>query len=299
MKRTLLWASTFLSFYNCIAQNNTEIYLFDMKVDKGQVTLSNGINITNHQGYDNQPSFHPSKPWIYYTSSEDSASIDSSDIKIYNYQAKHTTRFTNTTDREFSPIVTPDGRFVSCVLQRRNGDQDLVEYTIDGSKPKVLINHLKIGYYVWASDNSLFLFVLDDSTHYSLHYYQLANDLDTVVAENIGRGVNKIPGQNAMTFVQKISDTLSVLKRFDLSSGAVSNIIYTVRGKDQLTWLQDNTVLMSDGKQIFYYKVNPYIEFKDKKWKPVTMVGQVHKFKSITRLATNADNTKLAVVVSE
>jgi hypothetical protein len=299
MKRTLLWASTFLSFSCCIAQNNTEIYLFDMKVDKGQVTLSNGINITNHQGYDNQPSFHPSKPWIYFTSSEDSASIDSSDIKIYNYQAKQTTRFTNTNDREFSPIVTPDGRFVSCVLQRRNGDQDLVEYPIDGSKPKVLINHLKIGYYAWASENSLFLFVLDDSTHYSLHYYQLANDVDTVVAEYIGRGVNKMPGQNAMSFVQKISDTLSVLKRFDLSSGAVSNIIYTVRGKDQLTWLQNNTVLMCDGKQIFYYKVDPYIEFKDKKWKPVTMMDQVRKFKSITRLATNAENTKLAVVVSE
>jgi hypothetical protein len=299
MKRTGSFLMVFLSFMYSSAQNGTEIYLFDMKINKGQVVLSNGINITNHKGYDNQPSFHPSQPLIYYASSNDTGPIDSSDIKIYNYQTKQTTRFAVTADREFSPTVTPDGQFISCILQRRNGDQDLVKYPIEGGKPKVLINHLKIGYHAWASENSLFLFVLDDSVDFSLHYYQLANDMDTVIAENVGRGLNKIPGQNAMSFVQKISDTLSVLKKYDLSTAAVSNIIYTVKGKDQLTWLQNNTILMSDGKQIFYHKVDPFIEFKDKKWKPVTMTGQIPKLKSITRLDTNADNTKLAVVVGE
>jgi hypothetical protein len=299
MKRTLLLTLAFLSLFSCFAQNGSEIYLFDMKVDKGQIILTNGINITRHKGYDNQPSFHPTEPWIYYTSSNDSTRIDSSDIKIYNYQARQTARFTSTPDREYSPTVTPDRKFVSCILQRRNGDQDLVKYPLEGGKPRVLINHLKIGYHAWASDTSLFLFVLDDSIHFSLHYYQLPKDMDTVIAENIGRGLSKIPGQNAMSFVQKISDTLSLIKKYDLTTAAVSNIIYTVKGKDQLTWLQNNTVLMSDGKQIFYYKVDPYTEFKDKKWKPVTMLSQLPKFKSITRLATNPDNTKLAVVVGE
>jgi hypothetical protein len=299
MKRTLLWALTFLFFFKCLAQNSTEIYLFDMKVDKGQVTLSNGLNITNHKGYDNQPSFHPTEPWIYYTSSNDSTRIDSSDIKIYNYKVKQTTRLTSTPDREYSPTVTPDCKFVSCILQRRTGDQELVKYPIEGGKPRVLINHLKIGYHAWASDTSLFLFVLDDSIHFSLHYYQLPKDMDTVIAENIGRGLSKIPGQNAMSFAQKISDTLSVLKKYDLTTAVVSNIIYTVKGKDQFTWLQNNTVLMSDGKQIFYYRLDPFTEFKDRKWKPVTLLSQVHKLNSITRLATNPDNTKLAVVVAE
>ena len=299
MKRTGSFLLVFLSFLYSSAQNGTEIYLFDMKIDNGQVVLSNGINITNHKGYDNQPFFHPSQPLIYYASSKDTGSIDSSDIKIYDYQTKQTTRFTTTPDREFSPTVTPDGKFISCILQRKNGDQDLVKYPIEVGKPKVLINHLKIGYHAWASENSLFLFVLDDSVDFSLHYYQLANDMDTVIAENVGRGLNKIPGQNAMSFVQKISDTLSVLKKYDLSTAAVSNIIYTVKGKDQLTWLQNNTILMSDGKQIFYHKVDPFIEFKDKKWKPVTMAGTIPKLKSISRLAANSNNTKLAVVVSE
>ena len=299
MRKILLSISSSILFSFSFAQSSTDIYLFDMKADKGQVILSNGTNITNHKGYDNQPFFHPSKPLIYYASSDDSTRIDSSDIKIYNFQTKQTTRFTNTPDREYSPTVTPDEKFISCILQRRNGAQDLVKYPVEGGKPKLLINHLKVGYHTWASDTSLFLFVLDDSIHFSLHYYHLSNDIDTVVAENIGRGLNKIPAQNAMSFVQKITDTLSVLKKFNLGSGAVSNIIYTVKGKDQLTWLKNNVVLMSDGKQIFFYKEDPYSEFKDKKWKPVTISGSSLKLKSITRLATNAENTKLAVVVSE
>jgi len=291
----LLILSCLISF----AQTGSEIYLFDIKIDKGKIILSNGVNITRHKGYDNQPFFHPSQPLIYYTSSNDSIKIDSSDIKIYNYQTKQTNIFTTTPDREYSPTVTPDEKFISCILQRRNGAQDLVKYPIEGGKPRVLINHLKIGYHAWTSDNNLFLFVLDDSVHFSLHYYHLDKDADTVIAENIGRGLNKIPGQNAMSFVQKISDTLSVIKKFDLNTGAVRNIIYTVKGKDLLTWLKDNTILMSDGKDIFFFKEDPYVEFKDKKWKQATITGDRSKFKGITRLAINAYNTKLAVVVSE
>ena len=298
MKQILFLLFIFFSFIS-FAQTGTEIYLFDMKIANGKIILSNALNITKHKGHDNQPFFHPSKPLIYYTSSNDSTKIDSSDIKIYNYQTKQTTSFAITPDREYSPAVTPDEKFISCILQRRNGAQDLVKYPIEGGKPHILINHLKVGYHAWASNNNLFLFVLDDSIHFSLHYYYLDKDADTVIAENIGRGLNKIPGQNAMSFVQKISDTLSVIKKFDLNTGAVKNIIYTVKGKDLLTWLQDNTILMSDGKNLFFYKEDPYIEFKDKKWKPVTISGDLSKLKNITRLAANADNTKLAIVVAE
>lgn len=270
-----------------------------MKVDKGQITLSNGVNISKHKGYDNQPFFHPSKPFIYYTSSNDTARIDSSDIKIYNYQTGQTTRFTNTPDREFSPTVTPDAKFISCILQRKNGAQDLVKYSIEGGQLKTLVNHLKVGYHAWADENKVLMFILDDSVHFSLHFYNLRKDADTVIAENIGRSVNKIPGQNAMSFIQKISDTLSVIKKFDLNNDAVTNIIYSLKGKDLLTWLNNNTILMSDGKKIFYYQVNAYEEFKDHKWKPLIIKGNTAILKGITRLATNADNTKLAVVVNE
>ncbi|MES2880807.1 MAG: hypothetical protein V4676_01570, partial [Bacteroidota bacterium] len=148
------------------SQAASEIFLFDLKINKGQVVLSNGVNITNHKGYDNQPFFHPSDSVIYYSSFNNSGG---SDIATYNLRTKKTALWNITHDKEYSPTVTPDGKFISCILQKDNGEQNLVKYPINGGPVQVLINHLKIGYHAWASDNNVLLFVLDDSTHFSLH----------------------------------------------------------------------------------------------------------------------------------
>ena len=290
MKKLLLFVLVF-SFLNSPGQTGSEIYLFDLKVTNGQVVVSNGMNITNHKGYDNQPFFHPSQPVIYYSSFNDSGR---SDIKYYNYERKETKNLTLTAEREYSPTVTPDGQFISCIIQRDNGAQDLCKYPINGGKPQILINHLKIGYHAWAGENKLLLFVLDDSIRNSLHYYYLGKNADTVIAENIGRSLHKIPGQNAMSFVQKVSEKLSKIKKFDMSTGIISDIISTLPGQDHFTWLQDDMLLMSDGNKLFVCH-----DKLDSIWQPVIIKGDTVMLKGITRLATNTDNTKLAVVVSE
>lgn len=294
--KQLVTLSLILSVKFTSGQPATDIFLFDMKVTNGQVTLSNGENITNHKGYDNQPFFHPDQPVIYYSSFDDSSR---SDIKFYNYSTKQTTNLTTTREREYSPTVTPDGNFISCIIQRDNGAQDLAKYPINGGKPLVLINHLKVGYHAWAGENKLFLFVLDDSVNNSLHYYYLDRDADTVVAENIGRSLHKIPGQEAMSFVQKITDNQYVVKKYDLNTGIIKSIITALPGQDQLCWLHNNIVLMSDGSHLFSFRDNSFTELKDRKWQPVIIQGDTSMLKGITRLATNSDNTKLAVVVSE
>lgn len=287
----------FISF--CLlsaAQPATDIFLFDMTISNGQVILSKGVNITNHKGYDNQPFFHPTQTLVYYSSFDDSAR---SDIKVYNYNSNKTTNLTVTREREYSPTVTPDGNFISCIIQRDNGSQDLAKYPIDGGKPEVLVNHLKIGYHAWAGEDKLFLFVLDDSIHNSLHYYYLDKNADTVLAENIGRSLHKIPGQNAMSFLQRISDKQYVIKKYDLYTGIINSIIPALPGQDQLCWLQNGVVLMSDGSKFFSYQENSFTELRDRKWQPVIVEGESTMLKGVTRLATNGDNTKLAVVVDE
>jgi hypothetical protein len=290
MKKILFFVLIF-SFLESPGQTGSEIYLFDLKIINGEVIVSNGRNITNHKGYDNQPFFHPSQPVIYYSSFDDSGR---SDIKYYNYERKETKNLTLTHEREYSPTVTPDGQFISCIIQRDNGAQDLGKYPINGGKPVLLINHLKIGYHAWTGENKLLLFVLDDSIHNSLHYYDLGKNADTVIAENIGRSLHNIPGQNAMSFVQKVSEKLSIIKRFDLGTGVISAIISTLPGQDHFTWVQNGMLLMSDGNKLFVSR-----DKLDSVWHPVIIEGDTTMLKGVTRLATNADNTKLAVVVSE
>jgi hypothetical protein len=280
----------------CYSQSGTEIFLFDVKLVDGKVHLFKAVNITNHKGYDNQPYFHPNQPLIYYSSFDDSSR---SDLKFYNYDNRQTSNLTFTREREYSPTVTPDGKFISCIIQRDNGAQDLAKFPIAGGKPEVLVWHLKVGYHAWADPSRVLLFVLDDSIHFSLHDYHLDKKADTVIAENIGRSLHKIPGQHAMSFVQKLGDKQFVIKKFDLNTGVISTIIPALPDRDQLCWMKNGILLMSDGSRIFFYQEDPFSELKDRKWQPVIVEGDASMLKGVTRLATNPGNTKLAVVVTE
>ena len=289
MKQLISIALIFSGLFSS-AQTGTEIILFDIKSENGQYLFSNPVNITNHKGYDNQPSFHPSKPLIYYSSFNDSGR---SDIKIYDYKTGKTSSFTETNEREYSPTVTPDGKYISCIIQRDNGAQDLGKYPINGGKPEILINDLKVGYHAWVSKDKLVLFVLGDSTN-TLHFYDLSSKEDIVLAKNIGRSLHLIPGENAISFVQNISDKEKRLQKFDMTTRTIIPITMTIRGQDHLTWLENNLILMGEGTGVYIFDTKT----KDG-WQPVIIEGDASTVKGITRIAVNASKTKLAVVVSE
>jgi hypothetical protein len=272
-------------------QTGSEIILFDLKIKNGQLALSNPVNITNHKGYDNQPFFHPSKQLIYYSSFDDSSR---SDIKYYNYKSGKTSNLTVTRVREYSPTVTPDGKFISCIIQRDNGAQDLGKYPITGGQAETLINNLTVGYHAWASKENLLLFVLGDSDRNTLHYYNVSEKTDSIIAVNVGRSLHKIPGQNAMSFIQKTSAKESLVQRFDLATGSINTIASTLPGQDHITWLQNNILVSASDDKLFSLKVGA-----DEEWRPVIVEGGTSILKTTTRLATNRKNTKLAVVVSE
>lgn len=285
----------FILFLSCIsanAQTGSEILLFDLSIKKGAVTLSKPKNISNHKGYDNQPFFHPSKPIIYYASFDDSGR---SNIKTYNHQTATTYYLTVTREREYSPTVTANGEFISCIIQRDNGEQNLGQYPITGGEPKVLIKDLVIGYHAWVSNDQLLLFVLGDSTKpNSLHYYNIKTGTDTILANNIGRSLHKIPGTNAMSFVQQVTGKEPLIKKFDPVIVSITTICTALPGQDHLTWLNDHILIQSDGKTLF---VNDIIS--NKGWQPVTIKGDLSLIKGISRLAVNKKSSKIALVVSE
>src|SRR6185369_12155729 len=99
MKKILTLLSICASLIS-FSQTATEIFLFDLKMVNDEIRLSGGVNITNHKGYDNQPSFHPSKSIVYYSSFDDSGR---SDIKFYDYKTQKTSNLTLTHEREYSP----------------------------------------------------------------------------------------------------------------------------------------------------------------------------------------------------
>jgi len=51
-----------------LSQPATDIYLADLKIEDGHIEVGSPLNITNRDGYDNQPMFLPDGKSLLYTS---------------------------------------------------------------------------------------------------------------------------------------------------------------------------------------------------------------------------------------
>ncbi|MBI1770184.1 MAG: hypothetical protein HYR67_17585 [Bacteroidetes bacterium] len=290
MKKLL--AFIFLSFAaKAFSQAGSEIFIFDLHVRRDNVSIDNPKNITNHKGYDNQPSFHTDKPLIYYASFNDDGR---SDIKFYNYKTEETKWLTQTSEKEYSPTLTLDRQYISCIIQRDNGAQDLGKYPIEGGEPIIIIDNLTVGYHVWADNSHLGLFVLGQGGEPNeLHYLRLPTKSDTILAQNIGRSLHKIPEETAISFVHKISEKEWTIKKFNTSNREISNIATTLPGNEDMCWTIDGKILMSGNSKIYW--IDPKT---DVVWKEVKIESAL-PLKGITRLAVSATGNKLAVVLAE
>ncbi|MBX2968937.1 MAG: PD40 domain-containing protein [Cyclobacteriaceae bacterium] len=265
----------------------TEILLFDLKQSKNSIQLLNPKNITNRTGYDNQPHFHPEKPLVYFSSADESGRTD---IMVYDHVTGETTKLTDTSEREYSPTVTPDGKFISCIIQRDNGAQDLGKYPIEGGEPVVIIDNLIVGYHTWINDDVLLLFVLGRPN--TLRLYSISEKKDLVLAENIGRSLHRIPGTNDISFIDK-QDVEWQIKKYNSKNGTIETIAPTLPNREDMAWTKDGKILMSDGVNLFFIQPNKYSA-----WSRVTLPKGM-TLQGISRLAINASSSKITIVIDE
>ncbi len=289
MKKINLCLILLLAVETAFAQADSDIYLFDLSIKKGKVSVSKPVNITQHKGYDNQPSFHPHEPVVYYTAFDKDGRAD---IMSYNYKTAETKAITQTPEREYSPTVTLDKHSLSCIIQRDNNAQDLGKYPIEGGEPTVIISNLTVGYHVWADNSHLGLFVL--GTPNTLHYIRLPTKKDTIIAENIGRSLSRIPSQSAISFVHKVSEKEWMIKKLENKTLVVSDITSTLPGREDLCWTPDGKIIMSDGTKLFFSQ-----PARKSGWIEVQISAGTEFLKGVTRLAVSANGKKLAVVVNE
>jgi hypothetical protein len=288
MKRFHLIIVTLCFVSVAFAQPGTEIYMFDLKLKKDKITISNPVRVTNHPGYDSQPFFHPEKSILYYASADTSGRTD---IVTYNYQTKASSKFTSTSEREYSPTVTPDKKFVSCIIQRDDGKQDLGKYPIDGGDATVIINNLTVGYHAWINNENVIVFVLGEPQ--TLRMYNVSSGKDILLSDSIGRSLLLIPKTKTISFVDKSSSPKHLIKRIK-SIDAIDVLGEALPDREDIAWTNDGRIVMSDGEKLFYFDTE-----KDKVWKPVDVISETLPLKGITRLAINAAGDKIAIVMNE
>ena len=241
-------------------------------------------------GYDNQPFYAPDGETILFTANRDGKQTD---IFQFDRKSGRVTQLVATTEAEYSPTITPEGRGFTVIRVEADGTQRLWRFDRNGTNARVVLPEIKpVGYHAWIDGDQLALFVLGQPA--TLQLARVSTGKATVVATDIGRSLQRIPSSSAVSFVQREADKQYVVKRLDPATGAISTIVAApATSADRDTaWLPDGTLLISAGSKILAWRAAA------PEWREV-FDSAAHKLGVVSRIAASADGRSLAIVVAE
>ncbi|MEB8329472.1 nuclear transport factor 2 family protein [Flavobacteriaceae bacterium KMM 6897] len=283
MKKLLAIALCYLPLA-LYSQTNPEVYLLDIKKDGDSLLFLNPRNISNNEGYDNQPSFYDDDRILF-----SSTRVGQTDIRQYEIKNGNSSWLSDTQNgSEYSPLRIPDTDDLSTIRLDNDGTQLLYRYSNTQENPEVLLKDLKVGYQLWFNEDILITTVLTDGGM-DLVVTNFKDNSTYTVQKNVGRSLHKIPNSNLISYIS-MEDVLGTIKSLDPISGVTKEIIRTYLMKEDVCWLADGSLLTGHGNML--YSFNPK---KDKEW-TLAHVFENKDINLISRLAVNSNSTQLAMV---
>ena len=288
MKKIICLA--FLVFFISLsAQPDTEVYLVDYDKANRMVKMANLKNISNNEGYDNQPSFYDDNTILYASTRN-----NQTDIAIYNIKDGTSTWLTDTGfGSEYSPLKIPNQKApkaVSVIRLDTTGLQRLYKIDMETGEATELIKDLVVGYHVWYDENTVVSSVLVDG-RMDLVVSNLKDKTNNTLAKNVGRSLHKIPNSDLIGFISKEHESWTIKSINPITAVVEENIsMFMSKNVEDICWLNDGTVLFPDGNSIM-------------KFSPMTGsgVGLVHRFEekeitNISRMSVSPDGKHFAIV---
>lgn len=265
------------------SQSDTEIFLFDIDTKTSTIELKNGKNLSNNEGYDNQPSFLNDRYILFASTRNKQTDIAKYDMR---YDSKSWLNFTE--GGEYTPLKMPNKNKVSAVRLDADGKQRLYAYNISNGESVELIPDLVVAYYTWLDENTIVSAVIEED-NLNLYTTRLDDNRNRKYATNVGRSFHKIPNSNLVSFISKEDHTQWQIKALDPLTGNTLVIANTIDGVEDICWLDDKTML--SGKDSILYKLTVG---KDKSWIEVSDLKS-NEITKITRIATDSSGTKLLI----
>ena len=242
-------------------------------------------------GYDNQPFYTPDGAAVLFTANRDGKQTD---IYEFDRATRRVRQLVATPEGEYSATITPDGKGFSAIRVEADGTQRLWRFDRNGSNPKVVLSDIKpVGYHAWVDADRLVLFVLGKPS--TLQTALVSTGKGTVVAIDVGRSIQRMPGGSAISFVERVKsrDYEYWVKELDPVTGTSTPFVLVPAGSTErdCAWLPDGTLLMSVGTRIVAWR-------RGLGWRDVYDVA-THKLGVVTRMAVAPNGRSMAIVVNE
>jgi hypothetical protein len=147
-----------------------------------------------------------------------------------------------------------------------------------------------VGYHAWANDNMLLLFVLGSPATLQLADARSPAARGEVLARDIGRSLQRIPGREAVSFVQRDSVAGASLQEFDVRTQHVTKLVQAPAAADFFVWTTEGIVLTASGTKLYQWDSQ-----RGGDWEAVADFAAAG-LTNVTRLAVSPKGDRLAIV---
>lgn len=272
-----------LFFTVSFSQSNTEVFLFDLDSNTSKIELKNGKNLSNNEGYDNQPSFLDER-YIVFASTRNGQT----DIAKYDTQYDSRVWINFTKGGEYTPLKIPNENKISAVRLDLDGKQRLYAYNLKNGESVELIKDLVVAYYTWYDENTVVSAVIEED-NLNLYVSNIKEGWNRKYATNVGRSFHKIPNSNLVSFISKEDENQWQIKSLNPVTGETKVIANTIIGVEDICWLNEKTILSGKGNLLFKLTLK-----KDNNWKQVADLS-TNGITKITRLTVDSKASKILI----
>ncbi|MFI8380377.1 hypothetical protein [Leeuwenhoekiella sp. NPDC079379] len=278
-------ASFFIGF-TLLAQDNTEIFLFDIKTTPTAFEVTSGKNISQNTGYDSQPSFYDNNTFLYSRTKDSLTAIGQ--YTLDNKSTKILTQEANS--GFFSPQRIPETNLIVAVRQDSEGRQRLAVYDFKTNAFQKLLDSSQVGYFSFYDKDTFIASVLVPNKM-DLFFKNSNKDSLQKIIGNAGRSLHKVPNNQSLSYTVENDDQNMDLYILDLSGEEPTSyfVCELPIGRQDYAWLDENRIILGSGDSLFIYDL-----FGEPAWKFAASLNS-YKLTGITRLAISPDGKHLAV----
>lgn len=264
----------------------TEIFLFDYDAESTSDALTNGENVTNRVGYDNQPYFTKDSATFLYSRDDGTQT----DVWEYNIASGMHSQVTSTEKSEFSPTPSPDNQTISMVFERNLSIWHLDRAAADAPQWSLEAAGIEepVGYFARNHETGDILYwsrfgfnVALTHADKPIYHFITGNALPATP--------HLMPGTDQFSFVHRQTNQQVWIKAFDPQTKAIRPLTPIVGSNINYAWAPDGSILQIEGTNLYRWREGLA------GWEEVADLS-VHGLASANRIAVSPDGKRIAVV---